>query len=115
MRVIGKLIVLVSGLIVGLLLTWEMLRINALESTILFQGLAIVYIMYVVGWGLSIFVTKQRLLVVSMLIYIVYFITVVGPLALFFNPSQFTYIVFFMFLLAIGMRLSRQRQLQAEK
>jgi hypothetical protein len=113
MRVIGKLIIIISGGVVGLSVTFITLMTISSDTTPLILGLIPLFILYLIGWLASIFTSKQRLLFITLLIYIGYIVSLVGVIYLVQEPSQFTLTIGFIFLMFVGMAISKKKKRDA--
>jgi len=109
MRIIGKLIIIISGVVVGVSVMFITLLTISSDTTPLILGLVPLFILYIIGWLASIFASKQRLLFITSAIYIGYFIYEIGLIYLYQQPSQYTLTIALIFLMYSGMALSKKR------
>ena len=109
MRIIGKLIVILSGVVIGVSVLFITLLFISSDTTLLIFLLIPLFILYLVGWLASIFASKQRLLFITSAIYIIYIVYEVGIITLYQQPTQFTLTIVLIVLMYIGMALSKKR------
>lgn len=109
MRIIGKLVVILSGFVVGVSVLFITLLFISSDTTLLIFLLIPLFILYLIGWLASIFVSKQRLLFISSAIYIIYFVYEVGVVTLYQQLTQFTLTIALILLMYMGMVLSKKK------
>ena len=109
MRLIGKLIIVISGVVVAFSVAFITLLTISSDTTLLIFGLIPLFILYLIGWLASVFVSKQRLLFITLVFYVGYIVYLTGVSYLIQEPSQFNITIAFIFIMFIGMALSKKK------
>lgn len=110
MRIITKLIVVFSGMIVGLSISFLTLFMLLADRLPFVLGMIIVFVLYIVGLFGFLIKTKKRFLFIALAIYTGYFFYEIGVITLYRQPSQYTLTVVLMVVMSIGMALTTKKK-----
>lgn len=105
MKILGRIIVFFFGLLVGLFLAYIMLGVISFQAPPVVYTMLGVFVFYIIGWLVSLIKGKQKLLFLSLTVFIGYIVYDYGVEFFMGGLSELTFVVLFIVLMYFGMFL----------